>query len=271
MSNNTSKISILLPTRGRTEQLDRSVSSLINSADDPAALEWLFAFDSDDTDSYTWFAKHVLPKIKSSDALYTCLQFEPVGYENLHFYINTLAKKASSDWFVFWNDDAVMNTAGWDTVINSYNGRFCLQAFDTHNHHPYSIFPIVPRTWFEIIGHLSQHQLTDAWLSQIAWLLDIVVRIDVNVEHERFDLSGKNNDDTFKRRQIFEGDPSNPRDFNYITHRQARLEETIKLAEYLKQQGHELTHWQGIQNKTNGPWDKMMAADVNGHLKQYQS
>jgi hypothetical protein len=98
-----------------------------------------------------------------------------------------------------------------------------------------------------------------------------VVKIDVNVEHERFDLSGKNNDNTFKRRQIFEGNPDDPRDFNYITHRRARVEETVKLAEYLKQQGYELTHWQGIQNKTNGPWDKMMAADVNGHLKQYQT
>jgi hypothetical protein len=164
-----------------------------------------------------------------------------------------------------------MNTAGWDTVINSYTGKFCLQAFDTHNLHPYSIFPIVPRIWFEIIGHLSQHQLNDAWLSQIAWLLDIVIRIDVKVTHERFDLSGKNNDDTFKRRKIFEGNPSDPRDFNYITYRQARIEETVKLAEYLKQQGYELTHWQGIQNKTNGPWDKMDAADINGHLKQYQT
>jgi hypothetical protein len=213
----------------------------------------------------------VLPKIQASNGVYTCLQFEPVGYENLHLYINALAARATGNWFVFWNDDAVMNTAGWDTVINSYTGKFCLQAFDTHNLHPYSIFPIVPRIWFEIIGHLSQHQLNDAWLSQIAWLLDIVIRIDVKVTHERFDLSGKNNDDTFKRRKIFEGNPSDPRDFNYITYRQARIEETVKLAEYLKQQGYELTHWQGIQNKTNGPWDKMDAADVNGHLTQYRS
>jgi hypothetical protein len=264
-------ISILLPTRGRTEQLDRSISSLLDTAHCPESIQWLFAFDNDDVDSYKWFAKHVLPKIQASKGVYTCLQFEPVGYENLHLYINALAARAVGNWFVFWNDDAVMNTADWDTVINSYTGKFCLQAFDTHNLHPYSIFPIVPRTWFDVIGHLSQHQLTDAWLSQIAWLLDIVVRIDVKVAHERFDLSGKNNDDTFKRRKIFEGDPAHVRDFNHINYRQKRLTDAGKLAVYLKAQGYALEHWQGILNQTSGPWEKMMTADINGHLKQYQS
>jgi hypothetical protein len=98
-----------------------------------------------------------------------------------------------------------------------------------------------------------------------------VVRIDVNVAHERFDLSGKNNDDTFKRRKIFEGDPSHVRDFNHINYRQKRLAEAGKLAEYLKAQGYALEHWQGIFNKTSDPWEKMMAADINGHLKQYQT
>jgi hypothetical protein len=263
------KISILLPTRGRTTQLLRSVDSLIDLADDPAAIQWLFGFDNDDLDTYRWFQEHVLPKITTSGAKYTCMGFEPMGYVKLNEYVNRLAAKATGAWFVFWNDDAVMKTAGWDTEIIRHTGEFCLQAFDTHNKHPYSIFPIVPREWFELIGHLSLHQLNDAWLSQIAWMLDIVKQIPVEVLHDRADLTGNNRDDTFKNRIIHEGDPSMPIDFNHKNFRLMRFNEANVIAKYLLDKGYELSHWKlACENKTN-VWEKMMAADVNNQMKQY--
>ena len=63
-------ISILLPTRGRTTQLDKSVSSLINLADNPAGIQWLFGFDKDDQESFLWFQENVLPKIEESGGVY---------------------------------------------------------------------------------------------------------------------------------------------------------------------------------------------------------
>jgi hypothetical protein len=270
MSKKSTKISILLPTRGRTTQLLRSIASLIDMADDPAEIQWLFGFDNDDMNSYNWFAQHVLPKIADSGARYTCMSFEPLGYVKLHEYVNRLAAKAVGDWFVFWNDDAVMKTTGWDTEIVSHTGEFCLQAFDTHNKHPYSIFPIVPREWFELIGHLSLHQLNDAWLSQIAWMLDIVKQIPVEVLHDRADLTGNNKDDTFNNRIIYEGDPSKSLDFNYKDFRMKRISEANQIATYLLDKGYELEHWKSAcENKTN-VWGKMMAADVNNQMKQYK-
>lgn len=262
-------ISILLPTRGRTTQLDRSVSSLLDCADNPADIQWLFGFDNDDIESYNYFKDHILPKITTLGGSYTCLGFQPLGYVKLHEYVNKLAASAKGDWFVFWNDDAVMQTPGWDTEINSHTGTFCLQAFETHNKHPYSIFPIVPKEWYKLIGHLSLHQLNDAWLSQIAWMLDIMKRIPVEVVHDRFDLTGKNGDATFNARQIFEGNPNDPRDFNHVENRKLRFAEANKIAEYLFANGYDITHWQESSHGKRDVWEKMLASDVNKHMAKY--
>lgn len=263
------KISILLPTRGRTDQLDKSVSSLIDLANEPEKLQWLFGFDKDDQESFLWFKENVLPKIENSGGVYTCLSFEPLGYIRLHEYVNKLASYATGEWFVFWNDDAVMQDSGWDAEIMKSTGEFCLQAFDTHNKHPYSIFPIVPREWFELIGHLSQHQLNDAWLSQIAWMLDIVKQIPVEVLHDRADLTGENKDETFKKRIIFEGNPNDPRDFNYVAARKARIGEANRIAEYLLGKNYPLEHWKKVCQGQADVWEKMNVADVNKHLSQH--
>jgi hypothetical protein len=157
---------------------------------------------------------------------------------------------------------------GWDTIICSQENRFCIQAFDTHNKHPYSIFPIVPRAWFDQLGHLSQHPLNDAYISQIAWILDIMVQIPVRVEHRRFDLTGENNDMTFTQRNVntLEGDPRNPSDFNYATQREIRMRDAHKIAVYLGKLGYDMTPWNEAATKKRDPWTKMLAADVNKQM-----
>lgn len=263
-------ISLLIATRGRTDLLDRSVSSLLANADDPASLQWLFAWDSDDQDSYDYFDRNILPKIKATGARFTCMEFPPLGYGRLHEYVNALAARATGDWFVFWNDDAIMLDPHWDTVITSYQDRFCLQAFDTHKKHPYSIFPIVPRAWYDQLGHLSLHPLNDAWISQIAWLLDCVVRLDIRCDHERFDLTGKNQDATFKNRVIYEGNVNDPRDFNHAENRRLRNQEANQLARYLGGLGYDMSHWNEVAQGQRDPWEKMLASDVNNQMMRYK-
>lgn len=259
-------ISILLPTRGRTTQLGRSISSLIDLADTAQDIQWLFGFDDDDVETYQYFEKNIIPIIEKSQGKYTVLGFERLGYARLNEYVNALAHQSTGDWMVFWNDDAMMKTQGWDTVITSYTGRFVLQAFKTHKMHPYSIFPIVPRDWLNLIGHLSNHQLNDAWLSQIAWMLDIMERIEVEVDHERFDLTGQNNDSTYQERKIYEGNPKDPRDFNYPPRRGERFAEAIKIANYLISKGQDMSFFQAVAQGKQDPWEKMLASDINGQM-----
>lgn len=265
------RIAVLLPTRGRTTALSRSLESLISTAQDLASVQFMLGFDSDDDTGKEYFMQQVRPALDQQGVNYTALMFEPLGYARLNEYVNQLAAASDADWLFFWNDDAVMQTAGWDAEISSHTGRFQLLAVRTHRDHPYSIFPIVPHGWFEALqGCLSPHHLTDAWLSQQAYMLDILERIDVHVVHDRFDLTGNNNDDTFQQREIFEGNPSNPRDFHHPTWTQRRLNDTERLALYMQQQGLDTTWWENVKKGTQDPWEKLKLNDTNGQMMQFK-
>jgi hypothetical protein len=267
---NDYKIAVILPTRGRTAALSRSLIGLLEKAKDLDSIQVMLGLDTDDTVGLDYFQTTLQPELDDLGVDYTAMTFEPMGYGRLNEYINTLSKESSADWIFFWNDDAIMETEGWDTVINSYTGQFKLLAVHTHNDHPYSIFPIVPRAWLDLIGHLSLHSMTDAWLSQIAYLVDIWQRIEVNVLHDRADLTGNNADATFQQRELLEGNPHNPRDFHYPLNTKLRYEECEQISEYLKTIGQGNDWWDRVKTGKQDPWDKLRLADVNGQMRQFR-
>ena len=264
-------LAILLPTRGRSDMLERSLKSLVDLADKPERIQFLFGFDDDDTIGSEHFKNEIQEYLDDRGIDYTAFTFKRMGYARLHEYVNALAKKSSAKWLVFWNDDAVMETKGWDTEILKWNNKFRLLAFHTHKDHPYSIFPIVPRQWLDQLGYLSQHQLSDAWLSQQAYMLDIYERIPVWVKHDRHDLTGNNQDATFKERVVYEGNPQDPRDFHHISNTKKRHEDCSKLAMYLeKDLGMDMSFYANIFKGTQDPWEKLKANDVNKQMMQFQ-
>ena len=158
------KISIILPTRGRTETLKRSIESLVSTVNDAKSIEIMFGIDSDDDVVSEYIKTDIAPVLQEAGIDARANIFKPLGYENLHLYVNALAENCTGEWLFFWNDDAIMLTQDWDSVIDSYTGQFKLLApRDNHNGHPYAILPIVPRDWFILIGHLSQNAQNDAW------------------------------------------------------------------------------------------------------------
>ncbi len=271
MSTTSPVISVLLPTRGRTDVLKHSLLSLIENSANCRQVEYLLAFDNDDLESVEWFQNNIAEHIDRAGSLYTCLGFEPQGYENLHQYVNQLAKSAAGRWLFFWNDDAVMSTAGWDQIIADHDDFAVLRVL-THDQHPYAIFPIVPREWFEILGYLSQHQLSDAWISHIGYMMDIVKTIPVDVLHDRYDLTGNNQDQTFKNRRVFEGNVNDPRDFNHPSQRVQRINDAVKLANALTAQGCDMTWFKNVAEGQQDPWAKMTDAehDPNKQLSRIE-
>ena len=267
---NEYKIAILLPTRGRTEALDRSLIGLLELADDLDSVQLLLGLDTDDTVGIEHFQNELQPKLDDMGADYTAMTFNPIGYGRLNEYINELAKNSSADWLFFWNDDAIMETQGWDQRITEHTGEFKLLAVHTHHDHPYSIFPILPRAWLDVIGHLSLHSMTDAWLSQNAYCVDIWERIDVDVVHDRADLTGNNKDDTYKNRELLEGNPNNPRDFHHPRMSMLRFQECEKLNDYLKNLGLNPTWWDRVKTGEQDPWEKLKKNDVNDQMRQFQ-
>ena len=263
-------IAILLPTRGRAEMLERSIQSLISMAKDPNQIQLMLAFDNDDEVGTKHFEQVVQPWLDDNMINYTAMTFEPLGYIRLNEYVNELARNSDARWLVFWNDDAVMETQDWDNEIMKWDGQFKLLAFRTHNLHPYSIFPIVPRKWLDLLGYLSPHQISDAWLSQQAYMLDIMERIPVEVLHDRHDLTGNNKDETFLNRPMLEGNPMDPDDFHSIHRTDIRQKDSAKIADYLQKEcGINMKFFADIFTGAQDPWEKLKINDVNKQMVQF--
>jgi len=263
-------IAILLPTRGRAEMLERSVQSLINLAKDQDRIQLMFGLDDDDTIGLEHFKNVVQPWLDDHDVNYTAMMFAPMGYIRLNEYVNILAKNSDAKWLVFWNDDAVMQSQDWDAEIMKWDGQFKCLAFDTHNQHPYSIFPIIPREWLDLMGHLSPHQISDGWISQNAYVLDIMQRTDIKVLHDRHDLTGNNKDDTFLNRPMLENNPMDPKDFHHSNNAIRRQHECLKMAEYLEQErGMDMTFFRNVLADKQDPWEKLKANDPHKQMMQY--
>lgn len=265
-------IAILLPTRGRSEMLERSIRSLIELADDPGKVQLMFGFDNDDQIGTETFMSEIRPWLDQHHVQYRALTFQPLGYIRLNEYVNELARKSDARWLVFWNDDAVMETQGWDTEIMKWDGKFRLLAFHTHRDHPYSIFPIVPRAWLDLLGYLSPHQISDAWLSQQAYMLDIWQRIPVDVLHDRHDLTGNNDDETFRNRPMLEGNPRDPRDFHSLAQMDKRHRDAYVIRDYLESElGYDMSFFDRIFTGEQDPWERLAANDVNRQMVQFKN
>lgn len=267
----THNIAVLLPTRGRTDQLRRSVMSLLDLAHDPKQVQIMLGMDKDDPHSIEYVKTTLFDEFKKDDIDSSLVTFDPMGYIRLNEYVNVLARYSDARWLMFWNDDAVMQSRDWDLRITEHDGEFCCLRMPTHNCHPYAIFPIVPVEWYRLLGHLSPHQISDAWISQTAYLLNIMKNIDVDVIHDRHDLTGNNNDDTYKNRVMLEGRPEDPRDFNHVNWRARRVLEANKIAWFMKMRGADTTWFSDVMSGRQDPWSYMLSEeqDPNKQIKKF--
>lgn len=172
-------ISVLIPSRGRPEQLRKSLDSLYDNLSAGAELQVIVRVDLDDEilrDSMVHFINATLylgPRL---------------GYARMHDYYNELAYYARGEHFLIWNDDTEMLTKDWDALLLSDKTKANKVQFirrDTKEKAD-DTFPLVPRWVFEAMGHFSLHCYVDTWLSAVAAMSDIrVFRNDVVFHHHR--------------------------------------------------------------------------------------
>lgn len=236
----TTKISVLLPTRGRPQALERSLRSLLEQATDPTRVEILLAVDNDDVDHKKYVLEDLAPKLaKEFNSTINTHVFLPLGYKNLHAYYNHLCCNATGSWLFLWNDDALIQSKGWDDEIASYDDQFVLLKLDQVNHpHLFALFPIVPKAYFDVNGYYSPNAQNDNFLYQVFANLapneGRIKKIKSQVFHDRADLTGNNKDSTYDNRQYMEGNPSNPEDIASVQNRQRLTATVTKLLEYIK-------------------------------------
>jgi glycosyl transferase family 2 len=181
-------ISVLVPSRQRPELLARSVDSL-----GERDLEVLVRVDDDDPRLEDYLTLRGLDVVVGPHH----------GYGSLQRYYNELADRATGDWLFLWNDDCLMQTPDWLDIVRSYEGKMAVLNPNT-NHDNWEIdmnvFPILPRKMVELMGHLSLSPHNDSWIEYVARDSGIMVRVPIMILHDRADLTGQNDDETYARR-----------------------------------------------------------------------
>ena len=224
-------ITVMLPTRHRTPLVERSVQSLLALADDPTQIEIAVAYDQDDTQSHDYFASaEWTALITTYGAHFQKHQTPQWGYQELHNYYNLLATHAQGKWLLIWNDDALMKSAGWDSMIKQEQDYMGMLHMITENYRPkFALFPLIPRKWIDIFGSVSLSNSNDSWIHHICLEAKAIKMIDAVVFHDRADLTGNNLDQTYLNRtnqkKLYKSEPM----------RQLRHEWAQRLIEYCKQ------------------------------------
>ena len=206
------KISILLPSRGRTQPLLDSIDSLLTTANKPERIEILLAIDNDDIEVLSFVHSAILPRFQNVKLFVTA----PLGYGKLTAYYNTLAGLAHGYWIMIWNDDAKMLNKGWDIEIDSYSEhpmpvlKMPVKDFE----HAFALFPIVTKNWISVFGCLSLYKDLDRFTYNVACNTadGIFLKLNSTILHDRADITGNNNDATYAAsKQVYiSTDPSSP-------------------------------------------------------------
>lgn len=188
-------ISILIPSRGRPEELLTSINSLgLNSE-----IEILVWLDSDD------------PKLEQYRELLKTNPFvrffvkDRIGYKNFHLMVDFLARQAKYDWYFLFNDDSYMENSDWLKVFKDF-----VRPFEPTNQPIViniwgqgivvnNLFPIISRAYFDILGHISLTQNCDDWIRIVGMGANISYDLKgIKPKHRKYGGGGTLNDETFQ-------------------------------------------------------------------------
>lgn len=182
------EISLVFTSRGRARDLWETLHMLWDLADDRLDLEAIVAVDPDDTDTQD-IAEH----LPAGARLWVAP--ERYGYQGLHLYLNQLAKMSAGRWLMWWNDDMRMQTQGWDTIIRQ-SPQGVLWPSANHVHHA-NIVPIWPKAWSDAAGLVTPTMHMDTWLQYVAEALGLHHKVPIEVVHDRADVTGGHDDQTY--------------------------------------------------------------------------
>lgn len=182
-------ISFLVPTRKRFNLLVDSINSIVSKAKDNK-YEILLAMDNDDDT-----AENVKEFIQSNkyENIIKLFMYERQYYHNLHVYINDLCSKASGDYLLLWNDDARIVSDNWDIIINdTISKQDKLYMYQLENNHAWECFPMIPKEWYNRMGHFSLNAHNDSWVRLVGEPLNAIRTMPVKLWHLRGDDARNN-------------------------------------------------------------------------------
>lgn len=171
----TSSVSILVPTRGRPENVLRLINSVNESASRKDLVEILFYVDNDD-DSF--------PKNSDLAANVKVIKGERIW---ISLAWNCLFAHSQGEILMYTGDDVVFETMGWDDEVRSafkkfpdslglvygddggwYSGKLAINGF-------------IHRSWADLLGYFTypaRLSAVDLWIHECASFVNRVIYLD---------------------------------------------------------------------------------------------
>jgi hypothetical protein len=176
----TPLLSVLLPSRSRLSKRDnvlRLVESCYRFAANPDSLEIIVRLDYDDE-----LALSRISALEKFQDVRVIVGKRFSGYSNLHIFANECARLATGRWLGFFNDDAWVDSQGWDVALEKFAQplgenpmQVCFAKVDFPCDHfsdeyvknfvlgPRYDFPIVSRRLYEAAGLWCPSPVLDWW------------------------------------------------------------------------------------------------------------
>lgn len=169
-------VDALLPSRGRPGLLPRSAGSLHLTASRRTRVHVLVAADADDLATAG-------AAVAWGDG---CVLFaERHGYPGLHCYYQGLARRSAAPWLLVWNDDAVMLTQNWDTILEALPPQVMVADLQSR-HSPICCFPAVRREAVQAIGcFCSGNPHVDSFWEVVGRESGTIVPVPIWVRHDQ--------------------------------------------------------------------------------------
>lgn len=226
-------ISLLTPTRGRPESLQRMVYSALRTADRAVDEVEIIAYRDEDDTSYggIWPSQVRL--------------FVSRGRRNLSELFDLCHKEAAGSIFMSCDDDVVFRTKGWDTKVKEafakvpdkialVYGNDGSGEDKTHAPHPF-----IHQNWVDAVGRYLppyfRGDFCDTWLNDLADGIGRKVRIDATFEHLH-PAFNKGVTDNTRQEKIDHHFKNNMPDVYYKETVKEREGDTKKLQRYIDEQ-----------------------------------
>jgi hypothetical protein len=94
--------------------------------------------------------------------------------------------------------------------------------------------------------------------------------IEIDVTHDRADLTGNNADENAEKKKYLEGNPNDPRDLYHNNFKMHRGDDAERLSVYMKSVGIDTSWWEGVKIGTNDPATLLTKNDPNGQTCRFQ-
>lgn len=177
-------LSLLLPSRGRPDNLTRLATTALQTASNPEEIE-IIVYADDDDQSYEGkeYPKNV--------------QIYKTPRTTMSNYWNLAYEKATGPYYMMAADDIVFNTQDWDTKVKEAFDRYPDKVAliygddgDPNKDKNHATHPFLHKNWIDAVGYFTPPYFTsdfaDTWLNNLADIIGRKEKIDIVTEHMHF-------------------------------------------------------------------------------------